>query len=86
MVTQGHRYSFSILGDTINGIGEIAIFDPSNGFAQVGSTISASLPTGGTFSQLRFGDDEAGQDTTATITYFEDIMIDATNHKFPNHP
>jgi hypothetical protein len=35
-----HRYSFSLLFDEINGLAQLAIFDPSNNFKQVGSTVT----------------------------------------------
>jgi hypothetical protein len=84
-VTQGHRYSFSLLFDEINGTAKLALFDPSNNFAQVGSTLSLIQDTGFDFAHLRFGNAETGTSSSAT-TYYEDIMLDWTNHVFPNAP
>ena len=84
-VTQGHRYSFSLLFDGIAGTAQLALFDPSNNFAQVGSTLSLIQDTGFDFASLRFGDAEVGTSSGAT-TYYEDIMLDWTNHIFPNAP
>ncbi|HKW64951.1 MAG TPA: hypothetical protein VJN89_20515 [Candidatus Acidoferrum sp.] len=84
-VTQGHRYSFSLLFDEINGTAKLALFDPSNNFTQVGSTLSLIQDTGFDFASLRFGNAETGTSSGAT-TYYEDIMLDWTNHVFPNAP
>lgn len=84
-VSQGHRYSFSLLFDEITGTAQLALFDPSNNFAQVGSTLSLLQDTGFDFAGLRFGNAEAGTSSGAT-TYYEDLMLDWTNHVFPNAP
>lgn len=80
-----HRYSFSLLFDEINGLAQLAIFDPSNNFVQVGSTVTQQQNKGSTFSSLRFGNAEAGT-SSGTTAYFEDLMLDWTNHIFPNAP
>jgi hypothetical protein len=80
-----HRYSFSLLFDEINGLAQLAIFDPSNNFTQVGSTVTVPQTTGSTFSSLRFGNAEAGT-SSGTTAYFENLMLDWTNHIFPNAP
>jgi hypothetical protein len=84
-VTQGHRYSFSLLFDEITGIAKLALFDPSNNFGQVGSTLSLIQDTGFDFAGLRFGNAETGTSSGAT-TYYENLMLDWTNHVFPNAP
>jgi hypothetical protein len=84
-VTQGHRYSFSLLFDEITGTASLALFDPSNNFAQVGSTLSLIQDTGFDFAGLRFGNAEVGTSTGAT-TYYENLMLDWTYHVFPNAP
>ena len=80
-----HRYSFSLLFDEINGLAQLAIFDPSNNFTQVGSTVSHQQNTGFTLSGLRFGNAEAGT-SSGTTAYFENLMLDWTNLIFPNAP
>lgn len=80
-----HRYSFSLLFDEINGLAQLAIFDPSNNFEQVGSTVTQQQNKGSTFSSFRFGNAEAGT-SSGTTTYFENLMLDWTHHIFPNAP
>jgi hypothetical protein len=47
-----HRYSFSLLFDEINGLAKLTIFDPSNNFTQVGSTVTVPQTTGSTFHDV----------------------------------
>jgi hypothetical protein len=84
-ITPGHRYSYSLLFDEAGGIAKLALFDPSNGFAQVGSTMTAAQKTGSTFTFMELGNSEGGKATGST-SYFEDTMLDWTNHVFPNSP
>jgi hypothetical protein len=81
----GHRYSFSLLLDESGGTAKLAMFDPSNNFAQVGSTVTVVQNTGFNFASLRFGNAETGT-SSGTTTYYEDLMLDWTNHIFPNAP
>jgi len=81
----GHRYSFSLLFDESGGTAKLAMFDPSNNFAQVGSTVTVVQDTGFSFASFRFGNAEVGT-SGGTTTYFEDLMLDWTNHVFPNAP
>jgi hypothetical protein len=88
-LTAGHRYAFSLLFDEINGLGKLAMFDPSNGYAQVGSTVTSVMPTGsvaGNFylGHISIGNSETG--SSSSTIYFEDLMIDWTSHIFPNVP
>jgi hypothetical protein len=80
-----HRYSFSLLFDEINGLAQLAIFDPSDNFKQVGSTVTQPQNKGYKFSSFRFGNAEAGK-SSGTMAYFEDLMLDWTHHIFPNTP
>jgi hypothetical protein len=84
-IAPAHRYSFSLLFDAIKGLAQLAIFDPSNNFQQVGSTVTLRQDKGYTFTAFRFGNAEAGT-SSGTTTYFEDLMLDWTNHMFPNAP
>jgi len=84
-LTPGHRYSFSLLFDETGGTAKLAMFDPSNGFAQVGSIVTAAQTTGGSLGELWLGNSEDGT-SSGNTTYFEDIMLDWTNHVFPNSP
>ena len=84
-LTPGHRYSYSLLFDETGGTAKMAIYDPSNGFAQVGSTVTVAQTTGGSFGELQLGNSETGTSSGST-TYFEDAMLDWTNHTFPNYP
>jgi hypothetical protein len=83
-ITPGNRYSFSLLLDEIGGQAKLAIFDPTNGFAQVGATVQVAQNTGFNFTALRFGNAETG--TYTGTTYFENLMLDWTNHVFPKTP
>ena len=84
-VTPGHRYSYSLLFDEVGGTSKLALYDPSNGFAQVGSTMTVAQKTGATFSVMELGN--VGNGTASGYTsYFEDTMLDWTNHVFPNYP
>ena len=85
VITAGHRYAFSLLFDEIGGNAQLAIFDPSNNFNQVGSTVSIVQNTGFDFASWRFGNAESGT-SSGTTSYYEDLMLDWTNHAFPNHP
>jgi hypothetical protein len=80
-----HRYSFSLLFDEVNGLAKLAIFDPSNKFAQVGSTVTQQQNTGYTFNSFRIGNSESGT-SSGTTAYFENLMLDWTHHRFPNDP
>jgi hypothetical protein len=82
-IVPAHRYSFSLLFDEINGLAKLAIFDPSNNFTQVGSTVTLPQDKGSTFASFRFGNAEAGT-SSGTTAYFENLMLDWTNHIFPN--
>ena len=85
VVIPGHRYSYSLLFDEVGGISKLALYDPSNGFAQVGSTMTVAQKTGGTFTAMELGNVGTGQASGYT-SYFEDTMLDWTNHVFPNYP
>jgi hypothetical protein len=84
-LTPGHRYSYSLLFDETGGMAKLAIYDPSIGFAQVASTVTVTQTTGGSFGRLQLGNSESGT-SSGNTTYFEDAMLDWTNHTFPNYP
>jgi len=84
-LTPGHRYSYSLLFDEAGGTAKLAIYDPGNGFAQVGSTVTVAQTTGGSFGEWRLGNTETGESSGET-SYLEDPMLDWTNHTFPNFP
>ena len=84
-ITPGHRYSYSLLFDEAGGVAKLALFDPSNAFAQVGSTMTVAQKTGSTFTFMELGNAEGGK-ATGTTSYFEDTMLDWTSHVFPNSP
>lgn len=83
-LTAGRRYAFSLLYDETNGQGKLAIFDPANNYAQVGTTQTSAMPTGNALGHITIGNSEVG--TASSIVYFEDLMLDWTNHVFPNAP
>jgi hypothetical protein len=84
-VTPGHRYSYSLLFDEAGGTSKLALYDPSNNFAQVGATMTVAQHTGSTFTVMFLGNDQ-GSTASGYTSYFEDTMLDWTNHVFPNHP
>ena len=84
-ITPGHRYSFSLLFDEVGGVSKLALFDPSNGFAQVGSTMMVAQITGNVFRFIELGNNEVGMASGAT-SFFENVMLDWTNHIFPKIP
>ncbi|HEY7390791.1 MAG TPA: hypothetical protein VH640_19910, partial [Bryobacteraceae bacterium] len=67
------------------GVAKLAMYDPSNGFAQVGTTLTVAQTKGGSFGELWIGNAETGK-SPGNTTYFEDAMLDWTNHIFPNYP
>ena len=84
-ITPGHRYSYSLLFDEAGGVAKLALFDPSNAFAQVGSTMTVAQKTGSTFTFMELGNSGGGTASGFT-SYFEDTMLDWTSHVFPNSP
>jgi hypothetical protein len=84
-VTPGYRYSYSMLFDEVGGMTKLALFDPQNGYAQVGTTMTVAQKTGSILGRWILGNYEWGTASGAT-SYFEDSMLDWTNHVFPNHP
>jgi hypothetical protein len=84
-VSPNHRYSYSLLFDEVGGVAKLAMYDPSNGFAQVGTTLTVAQTKGGSFGELWIGNAETGK-SPGNTTYFEDTMLDWTNHIFPNYP
>jgi hypothetical protein len=84
-LTQGHRYSFSFLWDEVGGTAKLAIFDPSSGFAQVGSTVTVTQHTGDVFGNFTIGNAETGT-SAGTTSFIGDLMFDWTHATFPNKP
>src|SRR6202522_4515655 len=84
-ITPGHRYSYSLLFDEVGGTAKLALYDPSNSFAQVGSTMTVAQKTGSILAKWFLGNSEGGTASGYT-SYFEDSMLDWTNHTFPNYP
>ena len=88
-VAVGKPYWVNLHFDGDAGTVSGAVFDPSNGFAQVGTTMVAqSAPGAQVYGSVRFGQTSAhGNHPGATTqSYFDNIMIDYTNAKFPLVP
>jgi hypothetical protein len=69
----------------------VAVFDPDNGWAQVGETVIAeSVPGSTVWSRARFGRCSPHGDHTSwayeTFSYFGNLLIDYTNAAFPLLP
>src|SRR6202044_2223830 len=84
-ITPGHRYSYSLLFDEVGGMAKLALYDPSNSFAQGGSTMRVAQKTGSILAKWFLGNSEGGT-ASGYPSYFEDSMLDWTNHTFPNYP
>jgi hypothetical protein len=66
-----------------------AVFDPANNYAQVGTTMVAQATRGAqVYGSIRFGQTSAhGNHPDATTqSYFDQIIIDYTNARFPLVP
>lgn len=53
-------------------------------FTQVGTTVSVAMDSTDTISEFHLGNDEGGQ--FPGVIYFQNWMVDYTNHRFPNVP
>jgi hypothetical protein len=86
-VSAGGTYFFSFKVDfSSNSLASLALYTTNGAtFTQVGSTVTVGLSTTGTISLAHIGNAEAGI-ATGTTTYFQNIMVDWTNHDFPNVP
>lgn len=88
-VAVGKPYWVNLCFDGGAGTVSGAVFDPANGFAQVGTTMVAqSTPGSQVYGSIRFGQTSAhGNHPDATTqSYFDKIIIDYTNGKFPLLP
>jgi hypothetical protein len=88
-VTVGKPYWVNLHFDgdaaTVSG----AVFDPANGFAQVGTTMVAQSTAGAeVYGSIRFGRTAAHGDhaDATTQSYFKNILVDYTNAAFPLLP
>ncbi|HET8925036.1 MAG TPA: hypothetical protein VFN26_18795 [Candidatus Acidoferrum sp.] len=77
----GVSYWCSLLDDETAGTAQLACFQPSAQFNQVGTTQTLQQKTGSNIITVRIGNSEAG--TAAGTTYFENIIVDGTQAKFP---
>jgi hypothetical protein len=74
-------YWVSLLYDSGNGVCKVAVFDPGT-WQQVGTTSTTQLNTNVPVRFLRFGMN-AHNVTSNEHSYFDDILIDWTEGKFP---
>lgn len=84
-VTSGRTYTFSLLCDEVGGTSKLAVYDPSNSYAQVGSTVTVVQKTGNYLTQWINGNNESGTDA-GTTSYEENWMLDFLYSYFPNSP
>ena len=87
-VTVGKVYWVNMQFDGTAGVVNGAVFDPDNGFAQVGSTMQAESAGAEVVTGIAFGQTSAhGNHSNATSqSYFDNILIDYTNAAFPLLP
>jgi hypothetical protein len=88
-VAVGKPYWVNLYFDGDAGTVSGAVFDPANGFAQVGPTMVAQSTVGAkVYGSIRFGQTSAhGNHPDATTqSYFDNIIIDYTHAKFPLLP
>ena len=83
-VTAGATYWMTLQYDSMAGTCSVALFNPTT-FAQVGATSIAPLDTNVNLSKLTLGAGGHGV-TSNTHTYFDDLLIDWTEGKFPLLP
>ncbi len=85
-VVAGHTYWVNLHFDTA-GSCSAAVFDPANGFAQVGSVSTCDGQPGALMKEADFGrGDAVGKDKVTSQSYFDQIVIDYTNGVFPLIP
>jgi hypothetical protein len=88
-VTAGKPYWVNLHFDGDAGTLSGAVFDPANGFAQVGTTMVAQATAEAqVYGSIRFGRTAAhGNHPDATTqSYFDNIIVDFTNAAFPLLP
>ena len=88
-VVVGKPYWVSLHFDGDAGTVSGAVFDPANGFAQVGSTMVAQSTAGAeVYGSIRFGQTSAhGNHPDATTqSYFANIIVNYTHAEFPLLP
>jgi hypothetical protein len=86
-VTASKTYWINLKYDSPAGTTSLAVFDPANGFAQVGSTsVVASMSD--TLNKMQFGrlDSHGNLTTDTTQSWFGQILVDRTNAAFPLIP
>jgi hypothetical protein len=88
-VAPGKLYWVNLHFDGDAGTVSGAVFDPANGFAQVGTTMVAQSTKGArVYGSIRFGQTSAhGNHPDATSqSYFDNIVVDLSNAVFPLLP
>jgi hypothetical protein len=81
-VTPGSTYQFSLLDDEVGGTAKLTLYTPGT-CSVVGSATVAQL-TGNNIVNWRVGNAENG--TSSGNTTFQNLMLDWTNHTYPNCP
>jgi YHS domain-containing protein len=87
-IVSGHSYWLNLHYDGPAELASLAVFDPDNSFAQVGSTVSAATLNSVMTGPIWVGrSDGHGNNTAATSqTYYSNIVVDYTNAAFPLIP
>ena len=88
-VVPGKPYWVNLHFDGDAGTVSAMVFDPANGFAQVGPTMVAQATPGAkVYGSIRFGQTSAHGDhpDATTQSYFADILVDYSSAAFPLLP
>ena len=88
-IVSGKTYWVNLHFDASVGKTSVAVFDPDNGFAQVGEVVVADAWLNSTgIRQIGFGrvDNHGPNPTAKTQSYFNHILIDYSHGAFPLIP
>ncbi len=88
-IAPGKTYWFNLKYDSAGAAASVAVFDPANSFAQVGSTSVANSTAGDKMAYtIEFGrcDNHGNEPADTSQAWFGQILVDYTNAAFPLIP